>query len=392
MLSLPQIVRRRLPRQVDAAPHPDPDQLSAFVERCLPEAEHAGVLQHMAACTDCREIVFLSLPAEEVGQQAIAKTRVGWMQWPALRWSAVAACALVVGAAVTLHRQPRSEMAPPSVAGVGSDRDAMPSKSSRATSNPSEIVVLNDGKDNAEKMQENFAKLGAENPHFAMQLNSNSEPMVQSHPAQRAKISRVPAPNTSNSDASARLDGRQQAPREEDRRAEKRDEVPSNLAMNVPSAAPAANAEPTTGKAKEPLSKNEVAAEAKKSALRDEQGATSTGGLVLAPRWTLSSDGTLQRSFNAGTTWETIPVAANAKLRALAANGNEIWVGGSAGALYHSSDAGNRWAQVKPTAAGQSLNSDIIGVEFTDTQHGKLTLVDGKAWTTADGGQSWSEN
>jgi hypothetical protein len=391
MISLPQLVRRRLQWQAQAGPHPDPDQLNAFVESCLADADRVRVLEHMAACADCRETVFLALPAAEVEPQAVAKTPVGWMQWPALRWGAAAACALVVGAAVTLHRQPHSEIAAPTVLGVESDRDVMPSKSN-ATSNPSEVIVLDDGKDSAEKMRDKLAKARAASQHFAMQLNSQSETTVQSSPAQPAKTSRVPGPDTSNSDVSSRLDRLQQSPRREDRRVEKREEVPSSPAANLPSAAPSANAEPATGKAKEPLNKNEIAAGAKKSALRNEQGATAAGGLVLAPRWTLSADGTLQRSFNAGTTWETIPVAANAKLRALAAIGTEIWVGGSAGALYHSSDAGNRWTQVKPTSSGRSLTTDIIGVEFTDTQHGKLTLVNGGAWTTADGGQSWTSN
>jgi hypothetical protein len=389
MVSLPQLVRRRLQKRKDEGPHLDPDLLTAFAESCLPNAERTHVLRHVAACADCREIVFLALPHVEAKQEAIAKTRVRWMQWPALRWGAVAACALVVGAAVTLHRQPRSEMAAPAVAGTGSDRDAMASKTSSATSRPADRVVMNDRKDDTEKASDNFAKSQAVNPTFAMR-NSHSEARREYSPPQLAKTTPVPALGFSNSDALSKLDTRPRSSRDVDRRGEKRDEVASSLARNAPSAPPAANAEPATGKAKEPLSKNEIVAEAKKSAPANEQGETASGGLVLAPRWTLSADGTLQRSFNAGTTWETIPVTANAKLRALAAIGNEIWVGGSAGALYHSSDAGNHWTQVQPTSSGRSLNSDIIGVEFTDTQHGKLTLADGEAWTTVDGGQSWN--
>ena len=109
----------------------------------------------------------------------------------------------------------------------------------------------------------------------------------------------------------------------------------------------------------------------------------------LAPRWTLSSDGTLQRSLDSGGTWQTIRVSNNTIFRALAANGLDIWVGGSAGALFHSSDAGRHWTQVRPVANGETLSDDIIGVEFTDLVHGKLTTSNAETWTTADAGQTW---
>jgi hypothetical protein len=111
----------------------------------------------------------------------------------------------------------------------------------------------------------------------------------------------------------------------------------------------------------------------------------------LTPRWTLSSDGTLQRSRDAGRTWQTIVVANNTVFRALAANGLDIWVGGTAGALFHSSNAGQRWTQVRPVANGELLHDDIIGVEFTDTQHGKLTSTAQEIWITADAGQTWQK-
>ena len=111
----------------------------------------------------------------------------------------------------------------------------------------------------------------------------------------------------------------------------------------------------------------------------------------LPPRWTLSSDGTLQRSRDSGRTWQTIPVANNARFRALAANGLNIWVGGAAGALFHSSDAGQHWTQIHLAANGEALASDIIGVEFTDTLHGKLTTSSQQIWLTTDAGQTWQK-
>lgn len=110
---------------------------------------------------------------------------------------------------------------------------------------------------------------------------------------------------------------------------------------------------------------------------------------VVEPRWTVTSEGMLQRSLDLGRSWQTVEVASQASFRALAASGKDIWVGGSKGALYHSTDAGQHWAQVQPVAAGQALSDDIVGVEFLDPLHGKLTTASKEIWTTEDGGQIW---
>ena len=109
-------------------------------------------------------------------------------------------------------------------------------------------------------------------------------------------------------------------------------------------------------------------------------------------RWNLSSDGQLQRSIDSGKTWQPVAAPPGAAFRALSYNGPDIWVGGAAGLLYHSPDAGTRWELVKPSANGSSLSSDIAAIAFTDPQHGKITTSNGETWTTADGGQSWNES
>ncbi|HTW79105.1 MAG TPA: carboxypeptidase regulatory-like domain-containing protein [Terracidiphilus sp.] len=50
--------------------HPDADQLSAFIEQALPAHERAGVLAHLAVCSECRAVVALALPEEETVVQA----------------------------------------------------------------------------------------------------------------------------------------------------------------------------------------------------------------------------------------------------------------------------------------------------------------------------------
>ena len=144
------------------------------------------------------------------------------------------------------------------------------------------------------------------------------------------------------------------------------------------------------------------------------------------PRWTISSAGGLQRSFDQGKTWQDVDVNANmapsagfssfevvakaarAKennadkkdlkapiasvvFRAVTAMGAEVWAGGSNGALYHSADAGGHWTQVVPSSGGTILSGDIVVMEFSDPQHGRITTSTAEVWITGDGGQTWQK-
>ncbi len=97
MEKLPKIVGERLRAAAVAVDHPDPDVLTAFSERSLPEHERSQVLAHLARCGDCRDVLALSLTAEEPSVAVIRPIRGRWLTWPRLRWGLVAAGVIVVG-------------------------------------------------------------------------------------------------------------------------------------------------------------------------------------------------------------------------------------------------------------------------------------------------------
>jgi carboxypeptidase family protein/photosynthesis system II assembly factor YCF48-like protein/putative zinc finger protein len=118
-------------------------------------------------------------------------------------------------------------------------------------------------------------------------------------------------------------------------------------------------------------------------------GGPAGGLMVPTLQWTLSPDGAVQNSNDGGKTWQAVPVADHAGFRALSAVGLSVWVGGSAGSLYHSVDAGQHWTAITPALNGQKLQSDITRIEFVDSGNGSVTTSNGETWTTHDAGNNW---
>lgn len=100
--------------------------------------------------------------------------------------------------------------------------------------------------------------------------------------------------------------------------------------------------------------------------------------------WGLSANGDVQRSLDSGKTWQIVRVADGLPFRAISSIGNEVWVGGNAGTLYHSADSGQSWTRVQPVST-----DDIARIDFSDPQNGLLSTATGQVWSTSDGGRSW---
>jgi hypothetical protein len=436
MEHLPKIVQQRLQATAKAGVHPDPDLLAAFAEKSLSERERVQVLQHLGQCTDCRNVVSLAMP--EIVAPSTISVQSRWLSGPVLRWGALAACALVVTAAVTLRHE-RRQSVEPVVAEKAPASAPSPAVTleSRASNQPAQKLAakivppspFQSDRDfeTAGKLAKQRADAGVRSAAGAAGIGGLEAGRLESHQRENNQLlAETRGANQLTNDRLAKAD------------ALKSEDKPLASAMGQLAApVPSAPAEPKSKRAEieeqakernenlggaakassevvtvEAQSTSVETAQATPARTKDESdkkaqkaGTAGLKELPLAgrnvdnrrsnramPSWTLSADGALQRSFDSGKNWQTIPVASRVVFRALAANDSDIWVGGPGGALYHSSDAGQDWTQIKPVADGKPLTGNITRIEFTDAQHGKLITDSHEIWITDDTGASWQRN
>lgn len=118
---------------------------------------------------------------------------------------------------------------------------------------------------------------------------------------------------------------------------------------------------------------------------------------TAAARWTVTSEGQVQRSLDGGRTWQEVRIASPMRFRAVAVIGANVWAGGSHLGLYHSGDGGETWEargliqgttrRMRPAEVAEL--PDIVRIDFRDAMHGTVETSAGETWVTADGGETW---
>jgi hypothetical protein len=393
MQDLPKIVQERL-MTPPAEEHPDANLLAAFSENSLVRRERAAILQHLAVCASCREIASLALPEEELAVAAMAAAASRSAPVPLssrggfdFRRGALAACVVIVAGAIWTAYRPgkRSPTALPAGEIASSNS---PNQEVAKLDEPS-LALKDEVKQNTQIGRRNAAP-GDRKPS----TRSRGE-LALSPPSKEVGLPHVVAGNGPEAPP----------PPAEKAGARNEPEISGNLTIFAAPGAdteinPVAAAAPAPALAKQKRQKPQGPAD-EKDKRKDKRmvagGAASgfaVGQTTLAlalqnsfVRWTLS-DGHLRRSSDAGKSWEEIPVGQNATFRALSVMGEQLWVGGKEGTLYHSSDNGARWVRVLPSAGDESLTEDIVRVEFADADHGKV-ITPHSEWRTDNCGATW---
>jgi hypothetical protein len=119
------------------------------------------------------------------------------------------------------------------------------------------------------------------------------------------------------------------------------------------------------------------------------QKARSKQSKDVAAQWSLTQ-GRLQRSLDAGATWQ-IALQLQHPLLSFGMRGSDVWAGGGAGTLFHSTDSGTTWTMVQPSTKSESLSSDIVAIEVRSPAEIVLSTSDNESWTTGDAGKTWEK-
>jgi Photosynthesis system II assembly factor YCF48/Putative zinc-finger len=434
MAELPEIVRQRMARQV-GGDHPDPDLLTAFAEGALGERERTPVLAHLGACAACREVVSLALPEALDSSAVPAAPQSRWLRWPVLRWGGVAAAVVVVAAAVMFRETRRVPVM--NVGGAVSEtkheetepaKVAEPQLRDEQTRTEAKDKALAKKQDNAGAKAKSSTSIvaGRRDTSLATSEAPNEAAVGGARKAQPAATAmggvqanaamsqmqqqRVPtAPQQSQQQvadaerqayqAGAASDKLQQQPQ----LSMAQQDAPAGRAPRAAPASPPPMRAKQAQQGAQQTQQNIVAADSAEAVASVPTAstvpATVANGAVMMKssvmrtspaRWRVSSEGNVEQSLDAGGSWRVVPVRGEASFRAISAVGSDIWAGGVAGALYHSTDGGQNWTRVFPRWRDVVLTADIARVEFTDGSKGAVTTASGESWVTADGGRTWT--
>jgi hypothetical protein len=389
MSELPKIVYDRLRARPEhdrvAQQHPDADLLAAFSEQVLSASEREGVLDHLALCENCRDAIALTLPPGEAAAVSVPveterdgaisistakkekeKEKKNWaprFAWPNLHWVALAAGVAVLASFLVLHPRKLNQPALTSTSRQPI-ASATPSSNSRIAAAPaSQSVPLDRSDKGLDRSDKDEVRSKAVSPGLGNRSERSESPTLLAN--NLAKNENKPS---------------------------------SENALMARNDAPAYGA-PAIEKAKPARQEDE--SEITKTTKKEEQSASAAS--MEKVRWGIEA-GVLQRSLDGGQTWQIL-LRSDHPLLSYASRDTDVWAGGKAGALFHSSDAGLTWTQVQPSIHDEALRADITQIDLpkdvmpdneplNGLRRSKQIAVStsaGEIWSSADAGETWNK-
>ncbi len=420
MTEVPKIVydrlRAALPNQAGTGGlHPDADLLTAFAEQALSATEREGVLEHLARCGDCRELIALALPAvDTVATPAEAEAeRAGTppqrnltFAWPSLRWAALAAGVVVAAAVLLMHpgklNQPTQ---PPLSSQVATNAQPLPTPQ---IASPPPVSSAMD--------------------QSAISATTQAAPLESElRPSKKLKAGQVATPSLQADSeillAESKIAGNQRDLKEADKLSagssagartlnyDTRTIPSSSEAVEVTAESPTVQAEVSSEDAQNGARAVEKAKPAPQTEASQSQNVVAAAGAEASlqgrnvmpmaklaaptsPRmrnvaWMIAA-GVLQRSLDSGQSWQT-SLHPDHPLLCYALHDQDVWAGGLAGTLFHSADGGATWSPVQPSINSQTLTSDVTHIDVRAPAEVVISTSDHAIWTSPDNGKTWEK-
>lgn len=369
MTELPKSVREQLARGPLPTQHPDADLLTAYGENSLSGTERQSVMEHLAMCEECREVVFLALPEGDSAQEAVSPAPVRKVRWMA--WASAAAAVVVVGSAVVVFKPGKSPAPPEPVSIAQKEAPAQPNvEVPREAAKPQ---VPSDASRPA-KTRTSDQVAGVKptpSPVPSIAIPTREEPAIAEQKKDDAVAARDLAKNEVGQNSAAGV-------------------VAGKIASSGPASTVNANvtnvytASNTAPPAATPKAKAEMARKAAVPATAYGYDARLAQTVQGRAHWRISNDGILERSYVADS-WEPVLTNTGVRFRVLSVIGDLLWAGGDHGSLFVSRNSGQSWDPVKLDST-----ADVISIHFDDEMNGTVRTSDSKTWKTSDGGTHWT--
>lgn len=337
------VLRRELARSQNAGPHPDADLLTAFEEGTLSKRERDQLIEHLAVCAECRDVLNLAVSSapesatNEVVQVATRPAHPPLRTW--FPWVAVAATGIVIVSSAILVREQRQ---------------------------------------NHREHSENNADLVAKTTVPAPALPDKPAPTTQTDlKATRKKSAPIPAPKVAPPSQKSPDTMAAYSP-------QARAEEAQGLQPN-----PAPIAGPVAGGISQAQGANRALSTPSPLAFSNASQASvqteDSSNRAARPQWRINALGQAERSYGGGAWQVALP---EEKMHVVAVFGNEVWTGGEKQRLFHSSDDGTTWNSVT-LPARDGRGHTITHIRFQTPKEGTVEAEDGGSWITTDGGKTW---
>jgi hypothetical protein len=399
MAKMPNIVWSRLARKTpgSSAVHLDANLLAAFAEHTLLERERVEVSAHLAECVDCREYLAVAFAMEQPEAPAVARHPAhasvwGWFhEWRRIASAAAACC--IVAAALQYYGEPPALISkrPVSVSVLPNAVEPKMIDARKTTQPITPPVPLTLAR------KQKVEPAGSIKPEAPV-LAAKKELALQDVSTQSAPPTVTSAPSAQAADTALAVQ-RLEAPKADavssfvdPERAVAAPAAPSTQALSANSAR-VFGARPSLGGPASGLAVRTPlrVTERKNFALKSPAPESSRvlWSINASPDTAGNSRGVVQRSTDAGETWQIVPLSERISFRAVATAELDVWAGGSEGTLFHSSDGGSNWTETKVAGENAQMSGDIVRINARTPSQVIITTTTGEKWSSADRGKHW---
>jgi Putative zinc-finger len=361
----------------------DPDRLAAWCDGTLSRRDRAIVESHAATCARCQAML------AAMARTATPAQAPRWWQTSTVRWlvpiATVSALAVAVWVNVPAERQAAS-MRQSDFRGRSAHPPVSEARPAQATGGAAKEQFTAPAAKAIDKLEAPAdAKRAERGDAEAGQRRTPAESAAPSPASVQTAPSSVVQPEPANAPTFVARDASPSAVQQRDQAEPIQPPIqpPDQTASVQPPVQVAGRGGTLRSAASRALAETAAIAQRQRTAA-ESPARLEIPSPDLRVRWRIVAGSVVERSTDAGTTWQVQSTGATGRLTAGAAPSSTIcWLVGTGGVVLVSRD-GRTWQRVPFPEA-----TDLAAILATDASNATATAADGRVFSTNDGGKTW---